>query len=781
MTEPVSDRDDVQHVDHLQQPYVASAGGPQAFAAVTPEGLADQYLRDVGTRALGIDETMLPGAPAGLADGGSLLVLAEEKQVFGTTSVSYQQTFQGLPVWEAGVTVTVLSEPMRVTASQSSVHPDVSVPEPGGRFGPDEVDPPGFAALLGLGDAAKVTLNGTRALIYRYEPDQRTDPQVHTDGGFESGPPTLDLPPVPDEVVAGQHYVVTEVLFTLPVEGYGVGAGGGVNWRAFVEQRTGAVLYLRAFVAAATALVFRTDPLTAGGGESATPIAGPALLNGFRAQVPLDGLTAANPQGLAGEFVEIVDSERPVFAPPRVDDPPGSFHFDVATREFSAVNAYHHCDALFRYMAGMGFDVRSYFDGTRFPIPVDACALNDGKNAMAPGNVRGDGSGGFVFGLTAAANPAACGIAADARVVWHEFGHTLLWDSVHHPNFGFAHSAGDSLAAILLDPESALRDGPGTRFATFPWLLPNRRHDRDVTEGWGWAGSKFEPFVRGGIDQAGYLAEQMLSTTLFRFYRALGGDAADVRRRQLAARQTAYLIFRAIGTLAGNPIVRTPRPDVFATSLMNADIGTADFEGYRGGAVHKMIRWAFEKQGLYQPPGTQRPADRPGAPPDVDVYIEDSATAPRQGEYEFQEEFGESPDVWNRVDPGPGGGEHEAPVPGQTNFAYARVRNRGTQPARNVRVRGFAVPAKGDRVWPADYTPLGTPELAVGEPIPPGGSVLAGPFEWTPDGEQGLLMAARADGDPSVIDPETFNPCATGPTPEWQLVPFDNNLALRAG
>jgi hypothetical protein len=434
-------------------------------------------------------------------------------------------------------------------------------------------------------------------------------------------------------------------------------------------------------------------------------------------------------------------------------------------------------------MAGMGFDVRAYFDGTRFPIPVDACALNDGKNAMAPGNVRGDGSGGFVFGLTAAADPAACGIAADVRVVLHEFGHTLLWDSVHHPNFGFAHSAGDSLAAILMDPESALRDQPANRFATFPWLLPNRRHDRDVAQGWGWAGSRFAPFVRGGIDEAGYLAEQILSTTLFRFYRALGGDAADVRRRRLAARQSAYLIFRAIGTLAGNPIIRTPRPDVFATALMNADIGTADFEGYRGGAAHKMIRWAFEKQGLYQPPGTQRPADRPGAPPDVDVYIEDSATDARHGEYGFREVYWESPDIWNRLDAAPGDGEHQPPVPGQTNFAYVLVRNRGTGPAPEVRVRGFSAPAKADRVWPGDYTPLDTPEIALAEPIPAGGSAVAGPFAWTPaDAERTcLLMAARADGDPSVIDAGTLNPCAAGPTPEWQLVPFDNNLALRDG
>jgi hypothetical protein len=42
-----------------------------------------------------------------------------------------------------------------------------------------------------------------------------------------------------------------------------------------------------------------------------------------------------------------------------------------------------------------------------------------------------------------------------------------------------------------------------------------------------------------------------------------------------------------------------------------------------------MIRWAFEKQGLYQPAGTVMPNSNEDAPPPVDVYIEDG----RSGEY----------------------------------------------------------------------------------------------------------------------------------------------------
>ncbi len=56
-------------------------------------------------------------------------------------------------------------------------------------------------------------------------------------------------------------------------------------------------------------------------------------------------------------------------------------------------------------------------------------------------------------------------------------------------------------------------------------------------------------------------------------------------------------------------------PDIFADALQNADIGTLDFEGYRGAAFHKVIRWSFQKQGRSQSPGAASPVTAPGAPP----------------------------------------------------------------------------------------------------------------------------------------------------------------------
>jgi zinc metalloprotease ZmpB len=122
-------------------------------------------------------------------------------------------------------------------------------------------------------------------------------------------------------------------------------------------------------------------------------VAGATILNQFRSAVTLNGLNRASPQPLSGEFVKLVDNDFPRIAPPEEADPPGDFTYDAPSREFAAVNAYHHCDGLFRRLQEMGFDVASYFDGTSFPVPVDACAFGDDLNARAPGNQMGLGRG----------------------------------------------------------------------------------------------------------------------------------------------------------------------------------------------------------------------------------------------------------------------------------------------------------------------------------------------------------------------------------------------------
>src|SRR5215211_5964631 len=95
------ERGNVQVLEHFQQPFVAgetsaSASFDGSAAPTTPHGLADEYLKQVAP-AYGIDQNMLSDAGnmnALSAETPSLdgkLEMVDEKEVMGTTTVSYQQ------------------------------------------------------------------------------------------------------------------------------------------------------------------------------------------------------------------------------------------------------------------------------------------------------------------------------------------------------------------------------------------------------------------------------------------------------------------------------------------------------------------------------------------------------------------------------------------------------------------------------------------------------------------------------------------------------------------
>src|SRR5262249_55665561 len=134
--------------------------------------------------------------------------------------------------------------------------------------------------------------------------------------------------------------------------------------------------------------------------------------------------------------------------------------------------------------------------------------------------------------------------------------------------------------------------------------------------------------------------------------------------------------------------------------------------GHSGGAYEKVIRWAFEKQGLFQPPGASTPVIKAGAPPDVDVYIDDG----RGGEYCYQPDYSVCPAIWNRR-ANDGNNTHEAPAPGAVNFAFVKIKNRGSQPATSVVVNAFqnSSPALN---YPNDWQPMLTPQLPTAD-VPP--------------------------------------------------------------
>jgi hypothetical protein len=760
--------------------------------------------------------------------------LSEENQVFDSTTLSYYQTNLNVPVWGGGLSVTIKQNPSRIVHSMNTSQEDIDAKLPSqaaierylelfrrvelaqcasvpGESIEDRATARILRKLLGLRakraaggrtrKSAKQTtedlrINRGRFFVYQYSERNRQPPSSSDSVGTgaktgevieqDDVQPTLPLPPVPSEIEDGHYYLVAEILFTLVTPQW-----GRLNWHALVEVETDTILYLRALIAGVKGKVFKYDPITSTGVIANTANKSNANLDGFSSHEDLFNLNApgvGSRQSLVGSKVQVIDDDLPAVVPPT--EPTGTdFDFDVRTNDFAAVNAYYHADQVFEMIEDLGFPLNTYFpgpapsgppcSGTTFPVHIDHRARKPNGNpngediyAFMHANCTNDGIGfvGFCLGdLSDITHP--LGRAVDKWAHWHEIGgHGILLARIHSLNFNFAHSVGDGLAAIQIDPESKLRSVP-LRFQYAPFLPgTNRDFNKDVTIGWAWGGI----FDRGMAINEGYDSEQILATTHFRIYRSVGGDAANVASCQFASRVVTYLILRAVYGLTQSTNPSTA--DLWCGALMAADLLDWTTAGLSGGAYNKVIRWAFEKQGMFQSPGAPTPVTSVGAPPDVDIYIDDG----RHGEYEYKYDHWNNTSIWNRNN-ADGMTGHQPAIVGQTNYAYVKVKNRGTLTANNVIVKGYHCLPGAGLTWPTDFlqmTPLaGLPIASIAANNTQ--EVTVGPFAWIPNvnayGHDCLLMIASTAGDVSNID--NF---ALGETiEEWRLVPHDNNVGQR--
>ena len=322
-----------------------------------------------------------------------------------------------------------------------------------------------------------------RLYNYKYNEDNRLPKAGNNQGPDDEVESTPNLPlfPVNQSIKHGHYYVVEELTFSYTTEEF-----GAINWMALIELETKSVLYLRPLAASVNGQVFKRNPISISGNSAHDSDQSNAVLAQFRTSEVLENLNApvAGTQHLNGSRVTIVDIESPPIAPPTkpiaVD-----FNYEVRTNDFAAVSAYYHSERFLTLVESLGFPISTYFDGTSFPIEVDHRGLGNVINAHCVGN----GDGGIdhcCYGLatlTDTTNPV--GRACDPWVHYHECGgHGILYEHVDSANFGFSHSAGDSLAAVVHDPDSIAPD----RFLYTPWR-PIRRFDRDVSTGWAWGGA----------------------------------------------------------------------------------------------------------------------------------------------------------------------------------------------------------------------------------------------------------------------------------------------------
>jgi hypothetical protein len=761
--------------------------------------------------------------------------LAEIKGSFDMSTLSFHQTVKNVPVWQSGVSVTMKKGPNRILRSVNTSKDGIEVTLPpkkvidqykhlfayaearralekvkvtGVMLQEDSETEEFVKSVLKLPHVTVTRRKGRKAStaekgfaiirgrfwIYQYKEADRLPPGTGSAGVATPAESAATIrmpavPPVDKHIQEGRWYLTAEITFTVET------AGQPMNWQVIIELETGSWLYLRplfagvngrVFAYTTNGVVFPIDPVSQGAaGVSAA--SNNAALNPCSDLVPLERLNAPAPgdnQSLTGTWVHLSDDKAPDIDPP-TETVGDDFDYQPRTNNFAAVSAYLLCDRIFEVMADLGFDIqdsitpkKGYFNETEFPIHVDHRASYSDPNgieinAFCGGNGHGGiGLVGFCLcDLSDTTNP--LGRAVDSRVYWHEVcGHGILFENADNNGlFRFCHSAGDALSLIFHDPWSSAPDR--FRYAPFHPTL-SRRADRDVADGWAWGGP-----MDDWNSTWKYKAEEIMETTLFRIYRSIGGDAPWHDRRVFASRMVMYLIFRAVRDLNTTNSPEYARE--WADALMAADNGDWTSENIYGGAYSKVIRWAFEKQGEYQDPllthastdwGTVTTAGRPEA---QDVYIDDG----RHGEYEYIERHWETEAIWNRrIDDGLDG--HEEPALGETNYMYVRIKNRGTQAATNVKVRGYHSKPGAGLSWPDDFQAFTTAEIAVGTVGPNDTDEKpVGPFEWTPDinalGHDCVLMIVSSDEDPSNADK-----IPTGKQiAEWRLVPNDNNIGQR--
>lgn len=674
------------------------------------------------------------------SDKGEQLKFVSAQLIQSFSIVNLQQTFRGLSIWEHGIVVRMCVPNNCVTGSASSVIPDIKI---------DTIDKPPKdrqvkAEELLSNIAAKEKLSGFKItacqdLIYSYQAKLRLPPP-ESEGPEDQNElpsiPELDIGPAP-KIKEGHFRYAAEVLFTTTSKNL-----GDLNWRAFIDWQTNSVLYIRPLVADVSGCVFPNDPISLSGNSQLDPTATTALLDAQREMVTLERLIfGGSSVSLSGEHVVVQDVDAPNIAPPTENASGASvFCYPADSDDFAAVCGYYTHDWLYQLVEDLGFNLNMYFDGATFPVVVDHRWANT-VNAQAPGNAMGNGV--LRFRYSFAASGSNVGMATDARVCAHEFGHGILWDHLSSPNFSFAHGLGDTLAAILFDPESKAPD----RFRTFPFSnLILRRHDRAVESGWGWGGTR---------DVGSYPSSEILSTTAFRIYRSLGGDATQLEERQHASRYTAYILLLAPPLLAS---VVPNTKEGLSSAMQESDQGTTDFDGYSGGWAHKVVRWSFEKQSLYG-----------GQPPAVDIYIDDG----RSGEYPYTTELESAPDIWNRHRED-GGTGHETPRAGIENYLYVRVSNRGSESASGVKLKAYKATSNKGKLWPNDWAVLGD-TVSIKKPIPAKESVIVGPLPWCPQNICGERVLASA----SVKSDQSNIVTIAKPLPFRRLVLGDNNIAVR--
>lgn len=691
--------------------------------------------------------------------------------------LAFAQTARGVPVWRSGVSVDLVreGESARVVGLRSSVTHDewdldvLPLSSLRGHLTPQELEDPAMLRSVlkastasggGWSESIELAVHGAGYRVYR--------PQASTARRSSAPDFPLRLLPPRGSGLERRFRIVVEVSFTLSTREH---APSARSWRALVDTQSGLILFLEPLSAHACsrAMVLRVDPVTLDGvTRDVGPCPEDEAVQRLLEEVTLPDLSLESDGSgpLRNAVIAIRDRDRVV----RTKAKGETLRYPARSVEFASVCAYYHLSTMFSFVERIGIPLDVLFDGRARPVYVEPRGEQGyGVAQTHPRLERGQivGVEGFTFGDVAqCSGEPAMSNAVDVRLVWHEFSHAILMDTLHQRYLGFAHSFGDSLAALWCDPGTRASD----RFATYPWTGIPRRHLRLGVK-WSWAN-----WSATDDEERLYEYEQMLSTCLFRLYRVSGGDYGrphliiDDREcavRRSASRYIMNLIIRAMHQQTSAHFSPMSLPEHFVRALKQADETSDGYEEFPPGALRKVIDWAFERQGL----------ECKGA----DVFLDDGSS----GEYaDIDGEREAAAKLYNEhswlskaigVDDGNESGEYSGAK------IHTKVGNRGSVDADSVTLRAHRAPLGVGITW-ADLELCAEVKLGrldAGAPSRDIGPVSVG-REGGPSGFVLELTTPQDESLPAHVRAQTPPLWQKDGVPLSLTVPFDNNLAWLA-
>jgi hypothetical protein len=293
-----------------------------------------------------------------------------------------------------------------------------------------------------------------------------------------------------------------------------------------------------------------------------------------------------------------------------------------------------------------------------------------------------------------------------------------------------------------------------------------------------------------------YASEQILSTTLFRLYRCMGGDTLgnnalpDRDARQSASDYLVFLLMKAVSLLGPAQIVGSESVEQFVSALVEADHGTGLLETkadwpylvcerprdlkWEGGGLRKVIRWVFEAQGLYAA-DPKASVDAPGEPPCVDIYIDNRrpdsmGDHPRGGYMPVSLHWGDvnaDAPLWHAS-------REAISYDPSTKVIDVTVRNRGATAAENVEVTVWIRGHGNGAPWKS--LALNQPPSPVASSTPgKDGTAIFGPYTVSEgSGRYFVLAIASCPADMAThLEPNNDPQLLT------RMIACDNNMGLR--